>query len=61
MCDHGFIGACAVCDGSGQVPERCQHGEYIEFGCSKCHDEDVWPEVDFAPTYHDPSTRPIER
>lgn len=21
MCDHGFIGACAECDGSGQVPE----------------------------------------
>lgn len=21
MCDHGFIGACAECDGSGQIPE----------------------------------------
>lgn len=21
-CEHGFIGACAECDGSGQIPER---------------------------------------
>jgi hypothetical protein len=21
MCNHGFIGACAECDGSGQIPE----------------------------------------
>lgn len=22
MCDHGLIGACAECDGSGQIPEK---------------------------------------
>ena len=21
MCEHGFIGACAECDGCGQIPE----------------------------------------
>lgn len=26
-CEHGFIGACAVCDGAGQIPEipECPH------------------------------------
>ena len=24
-CRHGYIGACAVCDGAGQVPQRDTH------------------------------------
>lgn len=30
MCEHGFIGPCAVCDGCGQRPEP----EIVE--CSTC-------------------------
>lgn len=29
-CEHGFIGACSVCDGSGQTPE--QDDEYLHDG-----------------------------
>lgn len=32
-CDHGFIGACAECDGSGQAPTYEPIGVY---GCAKC-------------------------
>lgn len=24
MCEHGLIGACAICDGGGQVPETIE-------------------------------------
>ena len=41
MCDHGFIGACAVCDGSGQQPEaanceRCQSPLLEDGSCDFC-------------------------
>lgn len=29
MCKHGFIGACAECDGCGQQPERIERDEAI--------------------------------
>lgn len=36
MCDHGFIGACVECDGSGQTPERDAMGETcIMLGCRR--------------------------
>lgn len=35
MCDHGFIGACAECDGSGQQPEA---PETNGCDCQECQD-----------------------
>lgn len=37
-CDHGFIGACAECDGVGQVPEREDAAEYEVRDCDGCHE-----------------------
>ena len=49
MCIHGFVGACAECDGAGQQPEviveersvRCSCGARVELDggdteCSRC-------------------------
>ena len=38
MCDHGFIGACAECDGCGQTPEVYDEPDRFPCGCSPCSD-----------------------
>lgn len=50
-CEHGFIGACAECDGAGQQPEpegareadydsTCPHGVHrYEHACVVCQQE----------------------
>jgi len=41
-CQHGFIGACAVCDGAGQLPEpdedslRCVWCSGIDYHLEGC-------------------------
>lgn len=48
MCEHGFIGACAICDGCGQSPEPYENdleemGNREAFEDAMAEREDEWP------------------